>query len=727
MQLIKFDKTTKTFTIENNDISYIFYVNHENILVNLYFGKKINQLSKDSYEFINNMYADKYTYFDINKKEEVINDQYFSGIASRVEIPSFGTFDKRIAAIKIKNIDEVDLTDFRYVSHEIYKGKPTFINLPYIRENNSYIETLKVVLKDRKDEIYLNTFYSILKDKNVIIRHNEIINKTNHKIKISKICSLSIDLPTNEYDLISLHGTYATDRLIEKQEIKHNTIVIETNTNGKSFYHNPMAILINNNKNYNTTEAIGFGLVYSGNFKLEVNGTEMNSTRVIFGINDESFLYSLNEEETFISPEAILVYSENGVDNLTNTFHDLIRENLIRKETYIDKSILLNSWEAFEMKFDTNKIIEFIKKASELGINLVVLDDGWFINRDDDTGGLGDWEINHKKIDLKAVINYAHQLNVKFGLRIEPEMISFNSKIFKAHPEYALGYNKLNLTTFRHQLVMDLTNNEVIDYIFKKISNIFDNYEIDYCKWDFNRVLTEPYSNNSLNHGEIYHRFILGTYDLLNRFINRYPKILLETCSGGGGRFDLGMLFYSPQIWASDETDGISRTFIQYSTYLFYPLCVIGSHTSNRKYLSIKEKSAISMFGTFGYELDITKLDPIQENEIIISNKRYLDNEDLIKNGDYYSLIAPFNSNFISFELVAKNKSKAVVFFMNYLQVNWFSRYLKLKGLDKNKLYKNSFNGGIYKGDFYMNIGINLSMGMASFTPQLIELDEVYE
>ncbi|MBO8427004.1 MAG: alpha-galactosidase, partial [Firmicutes bacterium] len=314
---------------------------------------------------------------------------------------------------------------------------------------------------------------------------------------------------------------------------------------------------------------------------------------------------------------------------------------------------------------------------------------------------------------------------MKFGLWIEPEMISFNSELFKKHPEYVLFDKSVNPTTLRHQLVLDLTIKEVRDYIFESIEKIFDNYEIDYCKWDFNRIITEPISQmSSENNDCLYHKFILGTYDLLSRFIRCYPNILLETCAGGGGRFDLGMLFYSHQIWGSDETDGVSRTLIQYATNLFYPLKVIGSHISARKYLSIKEKGAIAMFGTFGYELDVTKLNEEEIEEVKIANFRFLNNKKLIDEGDYYPLISPYNNNFVSWEVVSEDKKELIFFFMNYKQVNRESRFIKLKGLDKNKYYINDFDNLKYRGDFYMNIGLNLSIGMQSFTPILIKLKE---
>ena len=723
---IIFNKEKKIFKIENNNFSYIFYINQLGILVKLYLGKKINDLDLNSFSYINNLNADSYNFLDLKTNKEVINDKdnYFSGLTSDIEAPSFLTYDKRGPLVIINHQDNSSLTDFRYVSHKIYKDKKPLEGLPHF--DNKDVETLEITLKDLKDNIYLIMYYSIYDGIDGIIRHNEIINKTKKEIRINRINSLCLDLPSLEYDLLSVYGTYATDRILERQKLTHNIISITENSGGKGFYHNPMCMLINKEANDNYGEVIGLGLVYSSNFKFDFIGNPLNKLRVLIGINDENFEYVLDSNKNFISPEAIIIYSNEGINKVTHQFHDLIREHILRKVEGFENTILLNSWEGCMFDFDTNKIMNFISKAKKMDVNLFVLDDGWFSKRNDDFSSLGDWEVNTDKIDLKKVIDYAHSLNIKFGIWIEPEMISFNSDLFKEHPDYALMDKDVNPTTLRHQLVLNLTKKEVRDSIFSKICKIFDTYDIDYCKWDFNRILTEAIDNSNFKiNKSLYHNFILGTYDLLNRFINRYPKILLETCAGGGGRFDLGMLYYSSQIWGSDETDGVSRTLIQYATNLFYPLKVIGAHVSARKFLSIKEKASIAMFGTFGYELDPTKLTDEDLIEVKVSNKRFLDNKELIDEGDYYPLISPYNNNFVSFEVVSKDKKELIFFFMNYRQVNWESRFIKLKGLDKNKLYKNDYDNNIFYGDFYMNVGLNLSMGMQSFTPLIIKLTQI--
>ena len=719
--MIKFNKNGPIFSLENKNISYVFYVNDYGMLVKLYFGPKINELSKEHFNALNDLGGDVYHYYDIKEDKEVCLDEHLSNQFACLEVPPYLSCDKRESLINITYSDNSSVTDFRYVSHEIIKGKPSFDDMPYIRDNKKQSETLVVILKDIKGIATLRMYYTIFEDVDVIVRHNEIVNESREDIKVNQAYSACLDLNSNNYEVNYLYGAYASDRLLEKQDIKHNRIVIEDNAGGKGFSHNPMAAL----KDKATGEMYGFGLVYSSNFQFNFIGSEMNQVRVLLGMSNYNFEYPLQKGESFVTPEAVLIYAKNQ-DDLTHTFHDLIRQHLLKTPQKAHKNtIILNSWEGSLFNFDTEKVISFIDKCERMGVNLFVLDDGWF--RNDDTYGLGDWKVDNKKIDLHRVIDYAHQKNIRFGLWIEPEQISFDSKLYKNHPDWALVDPSLDkVTSLRHQLVIDMTNEKVRDNLFAQISAIFDEYKLDYCKWDFNRSLAEPYSQSLSERYQkaIFHKFMLGTYDLLNRFVNKYPNIILETCSGGGGRFDMGMLFYSDQIWASDETDAISRSEIQYATNLFYPLRVIGSHVSARKYLNIFEKAHIAMFGTFGYELDPNKLSENDFELIKKANKLYLDNEDLIDNGDYYPLIDPSENNFVSWSLVSKDKDKAVVLFMNYRHINWRARFIKLRGLDPNKTYVNSLDQQKYKGDFYMNVGLNLSIGMTNFTPLIIEIKE---
>ena len=721
--MIKFLQENKIFKLENKNISYVMHVNEYGMLIKLYFGKKISDFNLAQIESIQNIYGDTYSYYDIKENKEVSNPK-LDPWSLLSEVPSNLSHDKRESLVIINHEDNSSLTDFRYVSHNIFKGRPEMKGLPHLKVDESNCETLEVILKDIKDEIYLHCYYTILSDLDVIVRHNEVVSKSKNTVHLNRLFSQVLDLPSSDYNLISLHGAYASDKLFEETKLTHNKIVIEDVTGGKGFSNSSVYMLREKEASIDQGEVIGGGLIYSNNFKMTFQRTQMEQLRVTIGMNDYNFDALLNEGDTYVSPESFVAYTDKGINEMTHIFHDLNRRYLLRKlPKSMQKSILLNSWEGCMFDFNTQKIIDMLDKSKQMGVNLFVLDDGWF--RNDDTYGLGDWVIDESKIDLAKVIDYAHSLGIKFGLWVEPEQISFNSNLYRKHPEYALFDPSIDKpTTLRHQFVLDVTNAEARDNVFNQISKIFDKYEIDYCKWDFNRMLTEAYSKTlpREKQKEIFHLFALGTYDLLNRFITRYPDIVLETCSGGGGRFDLGMAYYSHQIWGSDETDPIPRTEIQFSANMFFPLRMMGAHVSNRKTLNVKEKASVAMFGTFGYELDPTK---ISDNDIALaleSNEVFLRNKELIDEGDYYSLISPFDSNFVSWEVVSKTKDKAIIFFLNYRHINWRSRFLKIYGLEQESYYYNSLDGQTYKGEYYMNVGLNLSMGRANLTPTLVEL-----
>ena len=726
--MITFDKDNKILRLDNGKIAYIMHINEYGMLVKLYFGKSINGFNYGQIESIQNIYGDTYSFFDTYSKKEHCNPNLdpFSILS---EVPSNLRNDKREPLVIINHSDNSSVTDFRYVEHEIFYGRPTLEGLPHARLEHANAQTLHVTLKDVKDEVYLHCYYTILKDLNVIIRHNEIVSKTHNEIKINRLFSQSLDLPSVDYTLISLHGAYASDKLLEETEPTHNKIVIEDVSGGKGFNNSAVYMLKQKDATLDDGEVIGGGLIYSNNFKLIVHRTPMEQIRLSIGMNDYNFEAILNEGEKYLSPESFIAYTDKGINALTQTFHDFTRQYLLRKlPNSMQKSILLNSWEGCFFDFNTEKIINILDRCKEMGVNLFVLDDGWF--RNSDTYGLGDWVVDLKKIDLKKVIHYAHSLDIKFGLWVEPEQISFDSNLYRKHPEYALFDPSIEQpTTLRHQFVLDVTNPSARNAVFDQLTEIFDNYEIDYCKWDFNRMLTEAYSKTlpREKQKEIFHLFALGSYELLNRFITRYPNIVLETCSGGGGRFDLGMAYYSHQIWGSDETDPIPRTEIQYSANMFYPLRMMGAHVSNRKTLSIKEKGAVAMFGTFGYELDPTKLSKEAIQEALETNEIFLRNKEIIDEGDYYSLISPFDTNFVSWEVIAKDASRAIIFFLNYRHINWRSRFLKVRGLDPKGKYLNTLDDNIYLGEYYMNVGLNLSMGRGNFTPTLIELIRIDE
>lgn len=720
---IYFEEKRKIFHLSSGNYSYYIHINKLNYLIHLYDGEYLNDISK---ERVSERYMERYAYLD--QQEVCDEDYYFSMISSLMECASFGKADKRGAFAIIEGEDGIDITNFLYYSHKINNKYTYDYNLPHLRFKQNEAEELIIILKEETRNVFLELHYIISEKFNCLVRYSKIINKGNEKIIVKKISSMELDLNNDDYNIIALRGTWGNDTEVEEIPLNHSFTSISDNHGARGFYYNPSLALKAKDATYNTGNVYGFSYIYSGDFEYEFKVDEISNTRILVGFNKDFFQKCLNFNEEFLTPQTLVVYSNKGINGMSQLMHDAIRENIIpTKYVYKERPIILNSWEAYYFDFDTNKIKNFILEASKLNIELVCIDDGWFGNRNSDTSSLGDWFINENKINFKEIIDYAHSLNVKLGLWIEPEMISPSSNLFKEHPEYALFNRKYKPTLLRHQLVLDLVNEEARNKIFSDLTKIFDNYHFDYVKWDFNRYLSESYSEilDSEHKKETHHRFILGTYDLLNRFINRYPNILLETCASGGGRFDLGMLYYSPQIWGSDETDIALRSLIQFSKNLFYPLSTIGAHISNRKLGTIQDKACLAFFGTFGYELDITKLNEEDKNKIIEFNNLFKTWHHIISNGNYYTIFDPYKTNYVSFASVTKDKKECVLYFMNYRKETTKSRFIKIPGLDDEKYYFNSLTNDIYKGSFYRLVGLNISAPLESYTSMLFILKEV--
>ncbi len=725
---VTFEKKRKIFHLFTKNFSYYIHVNKYNYLIHLYSGKYLNDISK---ERVSERYMERYAFLNDEKKETMDEDYYFSFIASQFEVAPFGKGDKRNAPFIIEGEDNIPITNFLFDSYEIIKGpyKKERIRFPYVRFQENDVTTLIITLKDEYKKVYLKLFYEISEKFDCLVRYSKIINKSNENIKVKKLSSFELDLPSSGYKILALKGTWGNDTEVEIIPLNHSLTKISDNHGARGFYYNPAIALISNEATLDNGEVYGISSLYSGDFSYEFKVDEIDQTRIIGGFNDETFEYLLKEKEEISTFQTLFVYSNKGINGMSQLMHEVIRKRIMPQTKNVQKDyILINSWEGYYFDFDTDKIISLIDEAKKCDINLVVIDDGWFKNRNSDTTSLGDWEVDNLKIDLKKVIDHAKSLKMDIGLWIEPEMISPSSYLFKEHPEFALiPENYKHPTLLRHQLVLDLTNNEVITNIFRKMIDIFDEYDISYVKWDFNRYLTESYSPSLPveRKKETNYRFMLGVYDLLYRFTNIYPHILLETCASGGGRFDLGMLFFSPQIWGSDETDIALRASIQYAKNIFYPLRSIGAHVSNRKIGSIQDKACLAFFGTFGYELDITKLNEEDKKQIKFFNSLYKDFHHVVEEGKYYSIFSPFSSNYAAWNVVSNNKKECLVYFMNYKKEQTKSRFLKIKGLSPNKFYFNSLTNDIYKGSFYMNVGLNLSCPMDPYFSALFVLKEV--
>ncbi len=722
---IKFEKRRKIFHLSTKNYSYYIHVNKHNYLIHLYDGPYLNDISK---ERVSERYMERYAYVD-NGTEVMDEDYYFSMFASKFECAPYGKLDKRNPFAIVNDESNIDITNFLYVSHKIYKGFDKKFKMPHPRFNTDECQTLEILTKDETRDIYLTLYYTISEKYDCMVRHSKIENRTKTDIFVNKFSAMELDLDNDDYEIVCYHGSWGWERQQEVIKLNHSLTEISDNHGGRGFYFGPSLLLKKTNADLDSGEVYGFSCIYSGDFSYQFKVDEISQTRIIAGYNSENFSYCLSENESLYSFCVLQVFSSDGINRISNVFHDVTRDLIMpQKFAKAERPILLNSWEAMFMDFTTEKIISFIDKAKELDIDLVVLDDGWFGHRNDDKSSLGDWFVNKEKIDLKRVADYCHLKKMKFGLWIEPEMISPDSQLYKEHPEYALHPKKCtNPTLQRHQLVLDLVNENARKHVLTQIFSILDSIDIDYVKWDFNRFLSEAYSEclESKHKKETYHKFVLGTYDMLEQFTSRYPNILLETCASGGGRFDLGMLYYSPQIWGSDETDIAMRAYINYTTNVFYPLSSIGTHISARKIGSIQDKACLAFFGTFGYEQDVNKLNEEDCKKIKEMNDLFRKYHHIVTLGDYYAIYNPYETNYVSWNCVTKDKKQCVVYFMNMNKEQTRARFIKIKGLDKTKFYFNSLTNDIYLGSFYENVGLNISCELNAYTSMLFVLQEV--
>jgi len=709
-----FPEDITMFQLDAKDTSYIFGVIDEGYLVHGYFGKKICgddltyllRLTENPWVPKTNM-RDKGTFMD----------------ATAFEYPCHGTGDYREPCLMVMDDEGMTATDLRYQSHKVYKGKPALEGLPATFANENEAETLEITCIDKHTGLEAVLVYTVFNDLDVITRSIRLKNTGTAPLNVKRVLSMCVDFDNDGYDLITLNGSWARERCMERCRLHHGKQGIDSVKGESSHQNNPFMALVSHNADEDCGEAYGFNFVYSGNFFAQAEVTQHKYTRAVMGINHFDFNWLLEPNEEFVAPEAVMVYSDEGIGKMSRTFHDLYRQHLIRGE-YKDKRrpILINNWEATYFGFDTDKLIGIAKEASKLGIEMLVMDDGWFGHRDSDNSSLGDWFVYEKKLKggLKHLVDEVNKLGMKFGIWFEPEMISPDSELYRNHPEWAIQVRGRDMTMSREQYVLDYSNKEVRDCVYGMMKNILDNANIEYIKWDMNRQLTEVGSTSlpKNRQRELWHRYVLGVYDLMNRLTTDYPHILLENCSGGGARFDAGMLYYSPQIWCSDDTDAIERLKIQHGTTICYPASAMGAHVSDcpnhtvGRSTPFSTRGNVAMVGTFGYELDVTRIPQEDRDAIPGQIAEFNKYNPVIRTGDQYRIGNVFEDNmWDAWIFVAKDKSEAMFTFIQVLgRPNYRSRRIKLKGLDPKSAYKNMETGEILNGCALMNSGIFISL-----------------
>lgn len=648
------------------------------------------------------------------------NDRTYSLDTLPLEYACDGVGDYRVTGAAAVHSDGSCALDLRYKSYRISKGKYSIKGLPAVYADGSESETLEIVLKDKYSDIEVTLRYGVLPKLDIITRCASVANNTNEPVILTKAASLCLDIPHGEWEWVHFHGRHAMERLTERMPLCHG-IQESSSTRGTSSHHqNPTVLLCSPDCTEASGSCIGAALMYSGSFQTKIQLDQMEQVRLVMGINPELFRWELKPSEVFDTPEVIMSYSSNGMEKLSHNFHRVIREHVCRgKYKLAERPVLINNWEATYFDFNEEKILKIAEQAAALGVDMLVLDDGWFGKRNDDCSGLGDWFVNGEKLcgGLGSLAEKIKKMGMKFGLWFEPEMVSEDSELYRIHPEWAIQIPSRKPIRSRYQLVLDMTNPEVREYLFNSISKILRSAEISYIKWDMNRSICDLYTPclSADDQGEISHRYVLGLYELLERLTSEFPDVLFEGCSGGGGRFDAGMLYYCPQIWCSDDTDAYERTKIQYGTSFFYPVSAVGSHVSavpnhqTGRTSPIETRAVTAMAGSFGYELDLNTLSDSEKQEVREQITRFKKYGRLIHNGLYYRLSDPMNGKSAVWEFVSEDKKEVLVNGVVFRTEPNRTQYLiKLRGLLPDADYRLDNNGGVYKGSALMNGGILL-------------------
>ena len=710
---IKYYENERVFKLDTPKSTYMIgIVDDDNYVGHIYYGRRI--IDTDL-RYLMRIFEAPFVPSKNNRDLVTFRD------CAPMEYSTHGIGDFRESSLSVKTKAGHSACSLSYVSHTIYEGKPALEGLPATFGNEEECTTLELVCEDKNLQLRTVLVYTVFEALDVITRSVRVINDAKDTIHLTKVLSTCLDMDNKDYDMITLHGLWAKERMINRKKVTDGKQLISSLRGVSSHQEHPFIALLDHDANEDSGEVYGFNLVYSGNFMAQVEVTQFNMLRATIGINPVDFTWRLKEGETFTSPEVVLVYSSDGIGGMTRTYHDLYRKHLIRGE-YKDKKrpILINNWEATYFDFDTEKLLGIASEASKLGIEMLVMDDGWFGARNDDNNALGDWVVNEKKLTggLKHLVSEVNKMGMKFGIWFEPEMISPDSDLYRAHPDWAIQIPGRVGALARNQYVLDISRVEVRDAIYLSISKILKDANIEYVKWDMNRALTDLSSTclEEDTQGELYHRYVLGLYDLQERLVTDFPHVLLENCSSGGARFDPGMLYYSPQIWCSDDTDAIERLRIQEGTALIYPLSTIGAHVadcpshSTGRTTPFKTRGYVALAGTFGYELDITKIASEDRDMIPEQVAMYHKYNDLIRTGDYHRIESYHSNNeYDCYEVVSKDKREALI---TYIQVrarpNYRTRRMFIKGLLPDVIYRFEETGEELSGGALMYAGINI-------------------
>lgn len=707
--MISFEKNI--FHLSTNNTSYLVGV-FEGRLLNLYYGKRINHIPEIK-DMLNVGCVRTFSSNDINAENIRSSTDNLT-----MEYPTFGSADLRSPAFAAVYSDGSTVTSLTYKEYEISKGKYSIPGMPAAYgENGDKVSSLKITLNDEVSGATVELNYAAFEEYDTITRSVKIINSSNEAFDITKALSMSVDFRRADFDIITLNGAWARERRPERSPVAHGTQMVESMRGITSHHENPFFALLDKNADEFCGEVYGFNLIYSGNFVAGAQRDAYNVTRAFIGINPQNFTWRLESGDSFLTPEAVMVYSNNGIGEMSRRFHKFYRERICSgKYRDIRRPVLINNWEATYFNFNEEKILAIAETAKKVGVELMVLDDGWFGTRNDDTNSLGDWVANTNKLPngIEGLAKKVKALGMNFGLWIEPEMVSPDSELNRAHPDWCLHINGRKPTLGRNQLVLDLTRREVVDYIKSVFDGLLRGGNISYMKWDMNRSMTEVGSavGGVSAQGKVYHSYVLGLYEIMDYVTKTYPDVLFEGCSGGGARFDGGILHYFPQVWTSDDTDALERVYIQYGTSICYPYSSMGAHVSavpNHQVFRttpMKMRGDVSICGQLGYELDLNKLNDEDLNCVKKQIEDYKQLSLVFHKGDLYRLLTPIGNNAAVNEFISEDKNTVIV--CSYILKgvpNAAYDFIKLRGLDCDAVYEDQ-SGKRFTGEYLMNFGI---------------------
>jgi len=708
--VIQYHESSKTFHLSNGKISYLIKVLPNGQLGQLYFGRAIHD--SGDFDHLLEMHHRPMTSWVFE------GNNLFSLEHTRQEYPSYGTTDYRRPAVEVLQTNGSRIIDLVYVSHTVTPGKPKLERLPATYcEDPGEAETLTILLRDELIELEVELSYTLFAQYAAVARSVRLVNHGIQNLHLTQAMSLSLDLPDSDYEFIHFSGAWARERHMKVRRLEQGVQAVDSARGNSSHNHNPFIMLRRPGTTEAQGEVIGFSLVYSGNFLAQAEVDTWDTTRITMGINPFGFDWKLAPEEAFQTPEAVMVYSCEGMGDMSRTFHRLYRSRLARGQ-WRDKPrpILINNWEATYFDFTEDKLVAIAKTAKADGVELFVLDDGWFGARSNDFAGLGDWQANTSRLarGITGLAERIDALGMKFGLWFEPEMVNKDSDLYRAHPDWIISVPDRRASHGRNQYVLDFSRPEVVDNIYGQMAKILSEAKVSYIKWDMNRSISEPFSNAlpADRQGELFHRYILGVYDLYDRLTTNFPHVLFESCASGGGRFDPGLLYYAPQGWASDNSDAVCRMKIQYGTSFCYPISSIGAHVSavpnHQVYRDtpIATRANVAHFGTFGYELDLNKLSDDEREQVREQIKFMKEYREVLQFGDFYRLQSPFDGNFLAWMVVSPDKKTALVGWYKVLnEVDGPFRRVRLQGLDPAFRYRVDGGPGHY-GDELMNAGL---------------------